>query len=265
MSVFRNLFLQFAERVFHLRPEYASTTAAYRYHLADAADSADFIFQARVLAFAPATWKAHSSNLRQFQAFCEQREVNPFEMTPYLLNVFFLHLAQSGASLGVVTNVRLAISFMFRFFLTTDFCDNPLVHDVFRFIRKVTPLVTNKKAAFGSAEIRRLWAHIEEKGGPEKLSLCDLRTFTLAVVQHATFARFSDIASVRISDVLHETDYFKIHVKYSKTDQNGHGQFLYIPKINSFGRDPHMLMCVYIHRTTEGIDVTDEYLFPPLF
>ena len=88
----------------------------------------------------------------------------------------------------------------------------------------------------------------------------------MTVFQHVSFCRFSDLRSLRLADVLHEVDYFKIHVRYSKTDQAGLGQTVFIPKLDSVHKDPHMLMCLYLHRLDEkSADAPgDMYLFPPL-
>ena len=42
---------------------------------------------------------------------------------------------------------------------------------------------------------------------------------------------------------MYEVDYFKIYIKYSKTDQAGVGQTVFIPDIDSVHQDPHMMMC----------------------
>jgi len=93
-----------------------------------------------------------------------------------------------------------------------------------------------------------------------------LRTFVLAVFQHQTFCRFSDVAKITLADVFHDVDYFKVHIRMSKTDQGGDGQWVLVPKSDSPFRNAHMLLCLYIHRM--GFDSTDPtvsmYLFPPL-
>ena len=88
----------------------------------------------------------------------------------------------------------------------------------------------------------------------------------LAVFQHQTFCRFSDAEKIQLSDVFHDVDYFKITIRYSKTDQQGEGQFVYLPKSSSPYRNAHMLMCLYIEKMGfEGLaSSTDLYLFPPL-
>ncbi len=53
-----------------------------------------------MLAYSTATWKHQASAIKSFLQFCESRELNPFECTPSILNLFMLHKAQNGKSVG---------------------------------------------------------------------------------------------------------------------------------------------------------------------
>jgi len=70
---------------------------------------------------------------------------------------------------------------------------------------------------------------------------------------------------ITISDVFHDVDYFKITIRYSKTDR-GEGQHVFLPKSSSPFRNALMLMCLYIEKMGfEGLaSKTDLYLFPAL-
>ncbi len=59
-----------------------------------APEDTDNVFKARVLAYSTATWKHPASAINGFLQFCESRELNPFECTPSILNLFRLHAAQ---------------------------------------------------------------------------------------------------------------------------------------------------------------------------
>ncbi len=76
----------------------------------------------------------------------------------------------------------------------------------------------------------------------ENLSLKNLRTFKLAVFRHKTFCRFSDLQQITLGDVFHEVDYFKIHIGFTKTDQQDEGQWLFCQSLPF--RHSHMLMCL---------------------
>jgi hypothetical protein len=132
------------------------------------------------------------------------------------------------------------------------------------FVAKVCPKNSNLKQPFGSFEVRKMWNYIEKKyPALSRVPIVTLRTFVLAVVQYHSFCRFSDLAVVKLSDVVFDVDYFKIVIEYSKTDQAGAGQNAYVLKSADKLRNPHMLMCLYL-RELDSYDVPDLFLFPPL-
>jgi hypothetical protein len=169
--------------------------------------------------------------------------------------------AQKGKSFGGIQRFINALSYVYRFFLVPDIVTDTTVYEVKRFLAKVCPHVRNKKHAFGSAEVRNLWDAIDAKGGIRNLSQAELRTFVMCIVQHATFCRFNDLQHVKLGDIVFDLDYFKIKIAYSKTDQNGIGQSVFIPSIGYHQRNPHLLMCLYLHSLPDN-DV-NMYLFPP--
>jgi hypothetical protein len=174
--------------------------------------------------------------------------------------------AQNAKSIGVIASFLDAYSFVVKFFGMQNHAEIGSVSDIKKFVEKVTVRNSRTRAAFGSAEVRLLWDKLEKKHGPiEKWSKLQLRTFTMAVFQHRTFCRFSDLEKIRIDDVLFNADYFKIFIRCSKTDQAGKGSFVYVPKKCTGFRDAHMLMCVYIQKMDfNNVTGTEMYLFPPL-
>ena len=245
-------------------PDELLTTPSFRFYQEQLPNDGDIVFKARVMAFALATWKRYASQLRNFQSFCRNRNINPLECTPSTVNVFLLRLGQTGATSGCVDSFLAALSFIYRFYLITDTIVDSAVLDVKKFLGKACPKHSNKKCAFGSDQIRQMWDKIDEKrGGVEFLSPLDLRTFVLAVFQHSTFCRYSDVAQLKLADLCYDLDYFKIKIQYSKTDQQGIGQVTFLAKSSSQYRDPHMLMCLYLSSMHSSQD-DSVFLFPPL-
>jgi len=232
----------------------------------EAASDVDNLFRARVLAYSISTWKGYASAVKDFLKFCDFRELDPFDCTPSILNLYLLYAAQNGKSSGFFDTFLAAWSFIARFYLCTDHTKDQTVSVMKKFTEKACVKNTNKKKPFGSAEVRKIWNKIDVEGGIGKLNFKDFRSFMLAVFQHKTFCRFSDLKNIKLEDVFHNIDYFKIHVKFTKTDQSGNGQWLYLPKQSSNYRDAHMLMCLYIHHLELEADVPSPhmYLFPPL-
>lgn len=241
-------------------------TPAYVFHDQEDLEDQRLLFQARVLAFSPSTWTSHIANLKEFIEFCGLRSISPFDCTPAFINLFMLHIAQKGKSYGYIERFLSALSFLYRFFLVHKSIEQEVV-DLNKFMQKVCPHVSNKKAAFGSVEVRKCWDKIDTKsGGVQNLTKLELRTFVLAVFQHKTFCRFDDISKIQLCDILHHLDYFSVRISCSKTDQGGKGQSVFLAKSSSGIRDPHMLMCLYLHSMgfEEVPDGEAVYLFPPL-
>jgi hypothetical protein len=192
------------------------------------------------------------------------REINPLECVPQSYNLFMLSLAQKGITVAALDNKCNSVSFCFRFFMLRDITADPVIGPIKRFTLKVCPKSSNVKSPFGGTEVRKIWDHIERKySNLSQVPIFELRTLVLTVMQYKSFCRFSDQAVVKLSDVIFDIDYFKIVIQYSKTDQNGSGQVAYVLKSVDRLRDPHMLMCLYLHRL-DSYDVDDLFLFPPL-
>lgn len=261
----RNLFTEFGQKVLGLPVDWLQSTVAYAsYQLQEQAVK---LLQVRVLAFASATWLRHSSAIKNFVQFCVVRDINVFDCTPYAINLFLLHQIQDGVTYGAVCSFLDGLAFVLRFYDVNNYVDDPMVRTMKKFAQKACKHQKNVKMPFGSAEVRTIWDALDAKyGNVSNFPLDKLRTFVLAVFQHQTFCRFSDVAKIKLSDVLHDVDFFKVHIRMSKTDQGGEGQWVLLPKSDSPFRNAHMLLCLYIHRMGFDMQTTTEsmYLFPPL-
>jgi len=230
-------------------------------------EEAGDLLKATVLAYASTTWQRHSSGIKKFISFCLARELSIFESNPYIVNLFILKRVQDGASYGMITSFLDSLSFVLRFFKIPNFLDDPMIKTLKKFAEKTCVHLKNVKKPFGSVEIRKMWDALERKyGSVENLPKQELRTFMLAVFQHQTFCRFSDVAKITLEDLFHDVDYFKISIRQSKTDQGGEGQFVFLPKSSSPFRNAHMLMCLYLQKMGFDSQGAPEqvYLFPPL-
>jgi integrase len=260
------MLLEIGEKILGLSAADIRSTAAYRNMRTLPDADADDLTRCRFLAYATTTWKRHASSIRCFIDFCKNRELNMFECTPSILNLFLLKIAQDGKTTGFMDSFLDAYKFVVKFFDMPSYASDTVVQDVRKFVEKVTVRNSRTRVAFGSAEVRKLWDKMEnDYGSVESWSKLRLRTFVMSVFQHKTFCRFSDLEKIKIEDVIFNADYFKVFIRYSKTDQSGHGTYVYLPKCTTGFKDAHMLMCVYIQRMDfNDSNSADMYLFPPL-
>jgi len=180
-------------KVLGLEEQHLRATPAFVFHSQDNPEYQRLLFQARVLAFATTNWTTHVNNLKEFMEFCGLGSISPFDCTPAIINLFLLHSAQKGKSYGYIERFLSALSFLYRFFLVHKTIEQEVL-DVKRFMEKVCPHVSKKKAAFGSMEVRQCCDKIDSKSGwIQNLTKLELHTFVMAVFQHKMFCRFNDI------------------------------------------------------------------------
>jgi site-specific recombinase XerD len=244
--------------------ETARKTVAYTSTANNPCMLADAITRAKILAYSLSSWRSHASAFKSFMTFCTAKGIDLVECTPPSIALYLLELAGNGKSIGVITRHLNSITFVFRWLLIDDLSSNVHVQEVFKFLKKTCPKRCNKKQELGVKEIRKMWDELVKKYGDiMSAPLATIRSFVFLVTQHATFCRYSDLANVKLSDLLYEIDYFTITIRISKTDQAGSGQNVYIPANIYPGRCPQMLMCLYLHRFHADPD-PNMYLFPAL-
>jgi hypothetical protein len=195
-------------------------------------EDSNLLLRGRVLAYAENMWKRHINTIRSFIAFCKVRELSVFCCTPSVLNLYMLTEAKNGKSTGFINSFLDAFAFLTKFFDMPNYAESHSVKAVKRFVEKSTLNITNVKTAFGTDEVRKLFDYNVKHFGPvDTWPKLLLRTFTLAVFQHKTFCRFSDVSKVKLDDILFHADYFKIHISSSKTDQAAKGDYVYVAKV----------------------------------
>jgi site-specific recombinase XerD len=217
------------------------------------------IVRAKILAYSASTWKSHSST---FTAFVKSCAIDLASCTPPTVSLYLLDLAGKGKSIGVIERTVSTITFVFKWLHLDDLAKNVHVQDIVKFLRKTCPKRCNKKKELGVKEIRKVWDSLESQYKDiSNVPLPLLRSFVFLVTQHATFCRYSDLAGVKLSDILYDIDFFSINIRTSKTDQAGTGQTVYIPRNDNALHCPQMLMCLFLHKVHPDPDF---FLFPAL-
>jgi hypothetical protein len=227
---------------------------------------AEAVARSRILAFAENTWKRHASSIRSLIQFCKNRQYKLFKCKPEHICIFLLDELKKEKTVSTISATLDAYTFVVNFFDMRDCSKHKSVKDVMKFVEKAGVKNSNKKNAFGEAEVYLTYVKLVKKFGEiECWDKLLLRTFMLAVFQHKTFCRFSDAQKIRLKDVTYDIDHFKMLIVSSKTDQCGKGEFVYLPKVGYEIPDMHMLMCKYIQiMDLDNTGIGNVYLFPLL-
>ena len=136
-----------------LKPSDIANTPVFDLHFEEGETGGDEICKARILAYAVGTWTGYATAVRGFLRFCESRELNPFEGTPSIINLYMLFEAKNQKSVSFFEKFLNAWSFLSKFFLCQDFTKDPVVANVRKFVEKLCPRNSNKKLPFGADEI----------------------------------------------------------------------------------------------------------------
>jgi integrase len=251
--------------VLGLEEEEVKSTSEYRNQRKLPVEDANSLLRSRYLAYAETTWSRHAAAIRSLNYFCKSRLCTVFTCTDTLFNLFLLDELKKGTTVSVIKSTVDAYSFVVKFFGELNVSESRAVHDILKFIEKVGKRNSNKKCAFGEAELLTTYRYYVKKFGPfENWPLLESRTFMLALVQTVTFCRYSEIQNVEVNDIQFDTDYFKILIKKSKTDQQSRGEYVYIPKMLGTPIDGHMMFCLYLKRLDCGKKSGNVKLFSSL-
>ena len=220
------------------------------------------LLQLRVACFAISTWLTNTSAIKKYIQFCRVRQVPLYLVDLSILNLCVLNLIQERKSQQVIVNLISSVVFASNFLGCSLSTQDKQIKNTLKFVSKICHKPNNQKAGIESKDVQKLWDTIESEGGISKLSLSELRSFVMIVFCHHTLCRFSCSNVLKIDDLLFHKDYFEVHIKFSKTDQAGNGQYSVLPYKK--GRyNPHKLMCLYLQvldcKSNEVL-----YLFPPL-
>jgi integrase len=179
-------------------------------------------FQAR--SRAAATRRAYDSDWRAWLAWCAEYGCTSL---PASAETVSLYLADQSERLAVATLERrvVAIALHHREAGAADPCHMPEVREVLGGLRRSPRAPSHAKAALGVSELRRLVRAARERGGAG-----GLRDAALLLVGWAGAFRRSELVGFDLSDVSVVRAGAVLELRRSKTDQEGRGRAVPIPR-----------------------------------
>ena len=194
-----------------------------------AAEAADLVAAGR----AEATHRAYASRWRAFETWAADRGLAalPAEPATVVLHLTWLH--RQGRARSTVAQTAAAIASAHR---EAGIETSPTAHEAVRRLlrghrratrdhlqRQATPVLLDG--------IRRLAAACDRS------SLAGLRDQAVLLVGWVAALRRSEIASLNVEDLRREPDRTSLHIRWSKADQNGRGEWLVLPRSNPIAGD----------------------------
>lgn len=206
-------------------------------------------------ALAPSTRKAYQSDWARWEAFCTSMHASPLPAEPQLVALYMATLADEGKAVATIERALAALSKVHEL----RELDNPAAHFgvklTMKGIRRQLGVAPKQVAAL---DPEQLLAMVEALDFSDRRFLRSVRDHALLLVGFAGGFRRSEIASIALEDVKETTQGYMVHLRRSKTDQEGAGRLVGVPRgrdsrtcparrlrvwLDHRGRDPGALFC----------------------
>jgi len=200
----------------------------------------------------PATLKAYRNDWHDFESWCRAHNLVSLPSTPGIVCLYATDLA-SYRAVGTITRRLTSIT---KAHQAAGFKDSPassrhfLVGETMKGIRRVLGTEQHGKAPLLTADIRRIVA-----SSPN--SVLGGRDVALVLVAFAGAFRRSEVAQLRVSDLLFNDDGVVIRLRYSKTDQEGATRQVGIP----YSNNPQTCAVRALQAWLSAAKITDGFVF----
>src|SRR6516165_2707237 len=170
---------------------------------------------------APATRRAYRSDFAAFRVFCLARGVEALPARPETVAAYLAHEAEKGSAASTITRRCAAIRYAHRLADLEPPTNSEHVRATLRGIRRAIGAAPARKAPVLAEQARAM-----ALAAPD--SLKGLRDQALLLLGFAGAFRRSELVALDVADLKETDDGFKVTIRRSKTDQEGHGETIAI-------------------------------------
>lgn len=197
----------------------ASTALSHDHHLEAAARA-----YARA-SKAPSTIRAYRADLGDFTMWCAGHQLSPIPSEPKTVALYITALAGAGAKASTIQRRLSAISQAHQLSgHTPSPTADPLVRMTMAGIRRTLGMAPEQKVAVITPELRCLLAVTPEG------TLAGRRDRAILLLGFAGGFRRSELVALDIEDLTETEDGLRVQIRHSKTDQEGEGREVGIPR-----------------------------------
>lgn len=189
-------------------------------NLAEAVFSADAYARAGK---SDATRRAYESDLRHFSAWCAKVGSGFVPSTAETVAAYLAALADDGKAVSTIMRRLAAIAFAHRRLRHPDPTQVERVRQVLAGIRRTLGTAPKQKAPATSKFVKAML-----KGTPD--TMIGKRDRALLLIGFAGALRRSELVALDLADIERQPEGILVHIRRSKTDQEGAGQTVAIPR-----------------------------------
>lgn len=198
------------------------------------------------------TVRAYRSDWTDFEGFCVRHSLEPLPAEPETVALYLADLA-SRLKPSTIARRAAAISIAHkRAGLASPTADGR-VREITTGIRKVLGVAPRTAAPAGTGEVRRMVAHLPR-------TTVGIRDAALLLIGLATAMRASELVDVQVEDLSWRDEGLLIAIRRSKTDQEGAGREVAVPR----GREPETCPLSALRRWLEHAHIESGPIFRPV-
>jgi site-specific recombinase XerD len=170
-----------------------------------------------------ATRRAYRSDWAQFSTWCESVKAISLPAAPATVAGYLAHLADSGLKASTIGRRLAAIAYAHKLKGLDAPTASEAVHAVLRGIRRTIGVAPVRKAPATAKAIGAMLEHVPD-------TLIGKRDRALLLIGFAAALRRSELAALQASDLEMHADGLLLRIGKSKTDQEGEGTQIPIPR-----------------------------------
>lgn len=173
---------------------------------------------------APSTLRAYRSDLRDFYDWCNRHSSAAIPSDPATIAMYISALADAGAKASTIQRRLSAISEAHQLagYVPSPTAD-PIVRTTMAGIRRTLGAAATKKVAVVTADLRKLLATANPSAA------AGARDRALLLLGFAGGFRRSELVALDFEDLEETEDGVRVHIRRSKTDQEGTGREVGVP------------------------------------
>lgn len=169
------------------------------------------------------TKRAYESDWRQFFLFCQQHELEELPATPETICVYLADMADKTTAVSTIVRRMTSITAIHRAAGYDSPIKNEKVSRVLKGVKRQCGTPPEQSKAISWKELKRIIAQCDSL-------MIGLRDAALITLGWASALRRSELVALDIGDLDFVEEGLIINVKRSKTDQDGKGYKIGIPK-----------------------------------
>lgn len=189
------------------------------------------IEQALRESLAPNTWRAYAADWRAWSAWAASYELAVMPAVPVDLARYLVDQAQHRA-IGTLTRRLSAISKAHVLAGHADPADDPAVREVLRGLRRQHGTTRRGAPPLWTSDVERIIATtlaLPDRTWGVGQGTAEVRDRALILLAFTSALRRSELAALDLADLEPDPAGLVVHVRRSKTDQDGEGDYLGIP------------------------------------